>query len=124
MGGKGSVGRSLRGGTGRGKNRNRTNRPAQPPPRRQNREFGRRRRAGKSRARDAKGPIGCLRGTYRGGEDAEVGLGHDDGARLEGGGGASAELHLRDRSYYRGEKSVSTTVSSTRTRAWTTRRET
>lgn len=33
--------------------------------------------------------------TYRGGEDTEVRLGDDDGARLEGGGGASAELHLR-----------------------------
>ena len=36
-------------------------------------------------------------GAYRGGEDTEVRLGDDHGARLEGGGGASAELHLLDR---------------------------
>ena len=36
-------------------------------------------------------------GAYRGGEDTEVRLGDDHGARLEGGGGASAELHLFDR---------------------------
>lgn len=41
-------------------------------------------------------------GAYRGGEDTEVRLGDDHGARLEGGGGASAELHLLDRT--RGEK--------------------
>ena len=34
-------------------------------------------------------------GTYRGGEDTEARLGDNHGARLEGGGGASAELHLR-----------------------------
>ena len=36
-------------------------------------------------------------GTYRGGEDTEARLGDNHGARLEGGGGASAELHLFDR---------------------------
>ena len=48
------------------------------------------------RARAARSGAGAGgRDTYRGGEDAEVGLGEDGGARLEGGGGASAELHLR-----------------------------
>tara|TARA_B110000967_G_scaffold167583_1_gene176180 strand:+ start:192 stop:341 length:150 start_codon:yes stop_codon:yes gene_type:complete len=35
-----------------------------------------------------------VKSTYRGGEDPEVRLGHDDGARGEAGGGARAELHL------------------------------
>jgi hypothetical protein len=36
---------------------------------------------------------------YRGGEDTEASLGDDHGARLEGGGRASAELHLSDRTW-------------------------
>ena len=47
-------------------------------------------------------------GTYRGGEDTEARLGDNHGARLEGGGGASAELHLFDRT--RGEKDDSVSM--------------
>ena len=45
-------------------------------------------------ARSCESRSGCI--TYRGGEDAEVSLGHDGGLLGgEGGGGASAELHLQ-----------------------------
>jgi hypothetical protein len=61
------------------------------------------------RARAARSGAGAGgRDTYRGGEDAEVGLGEDGGARLEGGGGASAELHLSDRTWERESVSMVT----------------
>jgi hypothetical protein len=57
-----------------------------------------RERSGEARARSFRAESGpyvlCVKSTYRGGEDPEVRLGHDDGARGEAGGGARAELHL------------------------------